>query len=128
MRGTGRAQARAQDTTGNLVRGASTQDALFGRPRTRLWCSPAAAWSRAGGFLEPFEEAEPGDVPGHVACFGQVVELAGRLPVHGHGVVVGVLPEQGLQCRCDVGAVLDQALLACVGLADFALGAVAAEE
>ena len=33
------------------------------------------------------------------------------------------MPEQGLQRRCDVGAVFDQALRAGIGLADFALGA-----
>ena len=48
-------------------------------------------------------------MPGHVVCLGQVEELPGSLPVHGHGVVVGVLLEQGLQRRCDVGAMLDQA-------------------
>jgi hypothetical protein len=67
-------------------------------------------------------------VPGDVVCFGQLEELAGRLLIDGHGVVVGVLLEQGLQRRCDVGAMFDQALLAGVGLADFALGAGAAEE
>ena len=42
--------------------------------------------------------------------------------------VAAVLVEQRLQRRCDVGAVLDQALRASVGLTNFALGAVAAEE
>jgi hypothetical protein len=43
-------------------------------------------------------------------------------------VVAAVLVGQRLQRRFDVGAVLDQALRAGVGLTDFALGAVAAEE
>jgi hypothetical protein len=42
-------------------------------------------------------------------------------------VVAAVLVGQRLQRRFDVGAVLDQALRADVGLTDFALGAVAAE-
>ncbi len=36
------------------------------------------------------------------------------------GAIAGVLPEEGFQRRCDVGAVLDQALRAGVGLTDFA--------
>jgi hypothetical protein len=74
------------------------------------------------------QEGEPGDVPGHVVCLGQVEELAGRLPVDGHGVVAAILVEQRLQRRCDVGAVLDQARRAGAGLTALALGAVAAEE
>jgi hypothetical protein len=69
-------------------------------------------WSRMCGWFEPVEEGEPDDVPGHVVCPGEVGELPGRLPVDGHGVVAGVLLEEGFQRRCDVGAVLDQALRA----------------
>jgi hypothetical protein len=56
------------------------------------------------------QEGEPGDVPGHVVCPGQVEELAGRLLIDGHGVVAGIALEQDLQragvtlVRCAVRA------------------------
>jgi hypothetical protein len=58
----------------------------------------------------------------------QVNELWYRLSVHGHEVVVGVVLEQLRSSFEDVLVVLDQPFRTRVRLANFALGAIVAEE
>jgi hypothetical protein len=115
------AKASAQDTTGDLVRGAGSKDALSGRSRARVWGSPAAGLGHGrGASSSPSKKQNQVMCPVIWCASARSRSWAGRLPVDGHGVVAGVLPEQGLQRRCDVGAVLDQALRAGVGLPNFA--------